>query len=215
MIGWEDGTQATGFVTTLGITTTPTPPLFVVSVFVDVPVAVLLASEVTIVVGQALALFVGPISGELLLDNALSAELEARRRMDSSLDDFSSSFSRSSSLRIRRRLFKASSMVIFFSLVNSRLEDNSLDLEHYILVGNESVAAVERTSPPVVTDLHEKRQRVAFLEAQFTLGSGVKIELRRGFQIFGLCRKIVCQTGKLKNCSDFCYFDFLLPSSEG
>lgn len=48
---------------------------------------------------QVLGLADGPISGELLLDRTLSAELDALLRMDSSLDDFKSSFSRSSSLR--------------------------------------------------------------------------------------------------------------------
>lgn len=47
---------------------------------------------------QVLGLADGPISGELLLDRTLSAELDALLRMDSSLDDFRSSFSRSSSL---------------------------------------------------------------------------------------------------------------------
>lgn len=50
---------------------------------------------------QVLGLADGPISGELLLDRTLSAELDALLRMDSSLDDFKSSFSRSSSL-VRR-----------------------------------------------------------------------------------------------------------------
>lgn len=48
---------------------------------------------------QVLGFADGPISGELLLDSTLSAELDALLRMDSSLDDFKSSFSRSSSLR--------------------------------------------------------------------------------------------------------------------
>ena len=94
MIGCEDGTQATGFVTTVGIMELPL--VLISSACTDVGVIV---SDETIVVGQAFALFVGPISGELLLDSALSAELEARRRIDSSLDDdFNNSFSRSSSL---------------------------------------------------------------------------------------------------------------------
>lgn len=48
---------------------------------------------------QVLGFADGPMSGELLLDNTLSAELDALLRIDSSLDDFKSSFSRSSSLR--------------------------------------------------------------------------------------------------------------------
>lgn len=48
---------------------------------------------------QVLGFADGPISGELLLDSMLSAELDALLRIDSSLDDFKSSFSRSSSLR--------------------------------------------------------------------------------------------------------------------
>lgn len=48
---------------------------------------------------QVLGFADGPINGELLLDSTLSAELDALLRMDSSLDDFKSSFSRSSSLR--------------------------------------------------------------------------------------------------------------------
>lgn len=42
------------------------------------------------------------INGELLLGRTLSAELEALRLMDSSLDDFNNSFSRSSSLSNER-----------------------------------------------------------------------------------------------------------------
>lgn len=48
---------------------------------------------------QVLGFADGPINGELLLDSTLSAELDALLRIDSSLDDFKSSFSRSSSLR--------------------------------------------------------------------------------------------------------------------
>lgn len=53
---------------------------------------------------QVLGFADGPISGELLLDNMLSAELDALLRIDSSLDDFRSSFSRSSSLRKTRKV---------------------------------------------------------------------------------------------------------------
>lgn len=48
---------------------------------------------------QVLGFADGPINGELLLDSTLSAELDALLRIDSSLDDFKSSFSRSSSLK--------------------------------------------------------------------------------------------------------------------
>lgn len=53
---------------------------------------------------QVLGFADGPISGELLLDNMLSAELDALLRIDSSLDDFKSSFSRSSSLRKTQKM---------------------------------------------------------------------------------------------------------------
>lgn len=53
---------------------------------------------------QVLGFADGPISGELLLDSTLSAELDALLRMDSSLDDFKSSFSRSSSLRETQKI---------------------------------------------------------------------------------------------------------------
>lgn len=59
--------------------------------------AAIAASQAT-TAGQMFALLLGPIRGELLLDSTLSAELDARLRIDSSLDDDFKSLSRSSSL---------------------------------------------------------------------------------------------------------------------
>lgn len=91
MIGCADEMQGT-FVTTDAI----------------IPLALLLSVIMLVVADdmsdaapddQVLGLAEGPINGELLLERTLSAELDALLRMDSSLDDFKSSFSRSSSLR--------------------------------------------------------------------------------------------------------------------
>lgn len=90
MIGCADEMQGI-FVTTVGLT----PLLLLLSVpikfVVDCTSDVVLEDQVT-------GFPDGPISGELLLEGALSAELEVLLRIDSSLDDFRSSFSRSSSL---------------------------------------------------------------------------------------------------------------------
>lgn len=89
MIGCVDEMQGT-FVTTAGITPLLTL-LFSVAIMVDC------ISDV-VPGGQVFGFPDGPISGELLLERTLSAELEVLLRIDSSLDDFRSSFSRSSSL---------------------------------------------------------------------------------------------------------------------
>lgn len=90
MIGCADEMQGV-FVTTAGIT----PLLLLLSV------AIIFVADCTSVAefeGQVVEFPDGPISGELLLERTLSAELEVLLRIDSSLDDFRSSFSRSSSL---------------------------------------------------------------------------------------------------------------------
>lgn len=80
------------FVTTAGIT--PLLPLLLS----DVIMLVVAGMSDVVLEDQVVGFPVGPISGELLLDRTLSAELEVLLLIDSSLDDFRSSFSRSSSL---------------------------------------------------------------------------------------------------------------------
>ena len=72
--------------------------------------AAIAASHAT-TAGQMFALLLGPIKGELLLDNTLSAELDALRLMDSSLDDDFKSLSRSSSLKIYKRILNVESLL--------------------------------------------------------------------------------------------------------
>lgn len=86
------------FVTTAGIT----PLLLLLSVVIIF--AVDCTSDV-VLEGQVVGFPDGPINGELLLERTLSAELEVLLRIDSSLDDFRSSFSRSSSLNKRYKYF--------------------------------------------------------------------------------------------------------------
>ena len=93
MIGCVDEMQGT-FVTTAGIT--PLLLLFSVVIVVDC------ISDV-VPGGQVFGFPDGPISGELLLERTLSAELEVLLRIDSSLDDFRSSFSRSSYLNKKQK----------------------------------------------------------------------------------------------------------------
>ncbi len=58
--------------------------------------------------------------------------------------------------------------------------------QHDIFVGYESATAVFAPFPPVTRDLRVQAQVVAFLEAQLTLWSGGKIELRHSLQGFRL-----------------------------
>lgn len=98
MIGCADEMQG-AFVTTAGIT----PLLLLLSVAITL---VADCTSVAVLDGQVVEFPDGPISGELLLERTLSAELEVLLRIDSSLDDFRSSFSRSSSLNKRyKRVF--------------------------------------------------------------------------------------------------------------
>jgi hypothetical protein len=86
----EDVTQAI-FDTTVGM----------IELLLELSVCVLLAASAisqATTPGQIFTLPLGPIKGELLLDKTLSAELEARLLIDSSLDEDFKSLSRSSSL---------------------------------------------------------------------------------------------------------------------
>lgn len=103
MIGWAEEMQGT-FVTIVEIT----PLLLILSV--DIIFVVAGVSDV--VLDDQVAVFPdGPINGELLLDRTLSAELEVLLRIDSSLDDFRSSFSRSSSLNKRYETLYSAEMI--------------------------------------------------------------------------------------------------------
>lgn len=70
----------------------------------DIIAAVIAASQATTAGQMLVQLLLGPIKGELLIDKTLSAELDARLLIDSSLDDDFKSLSRSSSLLKQKKV---------------------------------------------------------------------------------------------------------------